>query len=157
MFGRLITCVGIMTATALFAVTACHAATFEVCNKAKELVSVAIGYDDKDLGMLSEGWWKLAIGDCVNIVPADQKEHQYYFLYARGERGGNWSSFDSAEEGAFCVRNGNFRLINRDVEKTGKLECQRRRASLIKFRRIDTFVGGKAVPKFVYNLTQTSD
>lgn len=139
----------------LFTASKSHAATFTVCNNAKEPVNVAIGYDDKDLGMVSEGWWKLAVGECADIKPADGKDHQYYFLYGRGERGGNWSSFDGSEEASFCVRKRNFNLINRDFEKGGKLECERRGANAIKFRRIDTFVAGKPVPKFTYDLTRT--
>jgi uncharacterized membrane protein len=52
--------------------------------------------------MVSEGWWKLAIGDCTDIKAADGKDHQY-FLYGQGERGGNWSSFDPAEEVRFAL------------------------------------------------------
>ena len=134
-----------------------RAATFTVCNKAKEPIDVAIGYDDKDLGMVSEGWWKLAVGDCTDIKPADGKNHQYYFLYGRGERGGNWSSFDPTEEGEFCVTKRSFKFINRDFEKNGKLECRRRGASTIKFRRIDTFVAGIPVPTVTYDLQKTSN
>jgi uncharacterized membrane protein len=141
----------------LLAASHAHAASFIVCNKAKEPINVAIGYEDKDLGMVSEGWWKLTIGDCVDIKPADGKDHQYYFLYGRGERGGNWSSFDPTEEGAFCVIKNNFKFVNRDFENEGKLECERRRATVIKFQRLDTFVAGQPVPKYTYSLTRTSN
>ena len=132
-----------------------HAATFTVCNKANEMISVAIGYEDKDLGMVSEGWWKLRAGDCADIKAADGKDHQYYYLYGRGERGGNWSSFDPNEEGTLCVVTRNFKIISRDVERNGKLECERRRARAEKFRRIDTFIAGQPVPKVTYDLTRT--
>ena len=147
---------GIAALLLLLATPRAHAASFTVCNKAKQPINVAIGYEDKDLGMVSEGWWKLAIGDCTDIKAADSKDHQYYFLYGRGERGGNWSSFDPAEEGAFCVVKNNFKFVNRDFEANGNLECERRHASVIKFRRLDTFVAGKPVPKYLYDLTQNS-
>jgi uncharacterized membrane protein len=145
--------VGFVALAFLLAAFPSHAASFKVCNKSKERVSVAIGYGDKDLGMVSEGWWKLAISECVNIVPADRTDHQYYFLYARGARGDNWSSYDKTEEGIFCVRKNNFRLINRDFVTGGKLNCEGRSANTIEFRRIDTF----NVPKFTYSLTSTSE
>ena len=146
---------GILALLFLLVVSQVHAATFTVCNKANELINVAIGYEDKDLGMVSEGWWKLRVGDCADIKAADGKNHQYYYLYGRGERGGNWSSFDPNEEGTLCVVTQDFKLINRDVEKNGKLECERRRARAVKFRRIDAFIAGQPVPKVIHDLTRT--
>lgn len=135
---RLLICVAFMASALLLLSSPSHAATFQVCNKSKERVSVAIGYDDKDLGMVSEGWWKLPIGDCVNIVPADRKDHQFYFLYAKGGAGDNWSSFDESEADAFCVTRKDFKIINRRFETNDKLDCARYGASTIKFRRLDT-------------------
>ncbi len=146
---------GIAALSLLLAAPQARAATFTVCNKANELINVAIGYEDKDLGMVSEGWWKLRTGDCADIKAADGKDHQYYYLYGRGERGGNWSSNDPTEEGTLCVVTRNFKIVSRDVENNGKVECERRRASAVKFRRIDTFVAGKPVPQFTYDLIRT--
>ncbi|HWP26574.1 MAG TPA: DUF1036 domain-containing protein [Xanthobacteraceae bacterium] len=66
-------------ATALLVSAGGEAATLRVCNKAHEDVRLAFGYEDRDLGPLSEAWWRMGINDCVDIVAADQTDHQYYF------------------------------------------------------------------------------
>jgi uncharacterized membrane protein len=124
-----------------------QAGTFSICNKTTDRLKVAVGYEDRDLGMVSEGWWDLQAGDCTNVKTPDGREHKYYFLYARGERGREWLSVDSAEEGLFCVRNSSFSFVNRSFEREGKLVCERRGATAIKFRRVDTM----NAPQYTYD------
>jgi len=137
-----------VVAVILLAVSPSRANVVNVCNRSSEPVSLAFGYEDRDLGMVSEGWWKLDVGECAKIVPTDQRDHRYVFLYARGDNGGNWSGADDEEAGAFCVRKNNFKLINRAFEREGRLACERRSANTIRFRRIDT----ASVPAFTYDL-----
>ena len=139
---------GACAALLLFATASgAHAGTFSVCNKTNDQLRVAVGYDDRDLGMVSEGWWDLQAGECTNIKAPDGRDHKYYFLYARGERGREWTSLDTNEEGSFCVRNSNFSFVNRSFEREGKLVCERRGATSIRFRRIDTM----NAPKYTYD------
>jgi uncharacterized membrane protein len=149
----LLTC-GVLAAALLATVNDGRAATFRVCNEAREHVRLAIGYEDVDLGPVSEGWWPIGIGDCVNIAAPDRVVHQYYFVFAKGERGGSWFGFDSKQQGEFCVTPWHFKFVNRDIEKAGKLRCRRYGASNARFRRLDTFVDGKPIPNFTFSLTR---
>jgi uncharacterized membrane protein len=124
-------------------------ADFKVCNKSKERASVSIGYNSSEYGWTSEGWWRVPVGDCVNIINGDLKS-RYYYVYATGHRGGTWSGRKEQDGGFFCIAKEKYTLHNREYQKDKTINCEKSRFQTKKFRIVDT---GEA-KSFTYNLTE---
>ena len=131
---------GIMAATfaalSLVAASASHA-DFKVCNQSKERASVSIGYNSSEYGWTSEGWWRVPIGDCVNIINGDLK-NRYYYVYATGHKGGTWSGRKDQDGGFFCIAKEKYTLHNREYQTGNTISCEKGRFQTKKFRIVDT-------------------
>jgi uncharacterized membrane protein len=143
---------GIVAATAaalsLAAASAAHA-EFKVCNKSNERATVSIGYNSSEYGWTSEGWWRVPIGDCVNIINGDLK-NRYYYVYATGHKGGTWSGRKDQDGGFFCITKEKYTLHNREYQSGKTINCEKSRFQTKKFRIVDT---GES-SNFTYNLTE---
>ena len=137
----------VVAAASLPLATSGAAAGFKICNKSNERASVSIGYKHEDFGWTSEGWWRVPIGNCVDIVRGDLNS-RYYYIYATGHRGGTWSGGKTQDGGFFCISKEKYTLRNRDYQKGNTIYCGKFETK--KFRIVDT---GESTD-FTYNLTE---
>ena len=98
-------------------------AWFQVCNRSTESAVVAFAYleingrnpdifgvapPELSRGWNSEGWWSLKPGKCVQTYPHELRaRNSIYYVYAQGNRGGEWSGSNT-----FCTIPGEFTLGN---------------------------------------------
>jgi uncharacterized membrane protein len=111
-------------------------AEFRVCNKAKEKIDVAFGYDGGRQGFIAEGWWVLESGKCAT-VKAGALNLQYYYLYGRRKDGGEWDGSDDKKAGAFCVKNEKFTLYQRKYGDNEDEDCKKAGLESKSFFRVD--------------------
>lgn len=87
-------------------------ADFEICNKTKESVSVAVGYRESG-DWISEGWWNIEAGDCA-IVYAKKLSEVKYYVYGESD------SLIWQGDYTFCVVNDEFTIVgDQDCKKRG--------------------------------------
>jgi uncharacterized membrane protein len=99
-------------------------AEFRVCNKAKEKIDVAFGYDGGRQGFIAEGWWILAVGQCTTVMSGALRL-RYYYVYGRGYNGTEWDGSDDSEAGTFCVKNEKFKLYQRRYGDNEEEDCKK--------------------------------
>jgi uncharacterized membrane protein len=82
-------------------------AGFDVCNKTKEKVDVAVAYVNRAGGFISEGWFTFApCESCSQLVNSSQTSDPHnYFYYAKTPQGAVWSG-----NSTFCIRSGQFKF-----------------------------------------------
>ncbi|HWA43919.1 MAG TPA: DUF1036 domain-containing protein [Hypericibacter adhaerens] len=80
-------------------------ADFNVCNKTKERVAVALGYRAQGV-WISQGWWNVEPARCSTLLPGKLSETKYY-LYADA-KAHNWFLAGGFR---FCVKNDEFRVV----------------------------------------------
>lgn len=81
-------------------------AWLDICNYSTENnISVAIAYAEGNT-WVSEGWWNIDQGQCKTVIGGTLK-NVYYYYYAYGSHGGEWSGNYS-----FCTINNEFTLYN---------------------------------------------
>jgi uncharacterized membrane protein len=138
-------------AAALFVVSglAESHAGFRVCNKSSEKIDVAIGYNSKDYGWTSEGWWSIAPNGCHDIITG-RLNNRYYYVYAADARDGVWEAPKEQEGGFFCVAKAKFTFHNREYEKDRILDCEKGSGITKHFLSVDT----QDADDFTYNLTE---
>lgn len=124
-------------------------ADFRVCNKSAERVNVAIGYNSKEYGWTSEGWWGIAPGGCHDIITG-RLANRYYYVYAIDDKDGVWEAEKSQEGGFFCIAKAKFTLHNREFETNRVLDCEKGDQVTKQFLSVDT----KDADNFTYNLTE---
>jgi uncharacterized membrane protein len=110
-------------------------ADFNVCNKTKERVAVALGFRQQGQWM-SQGWWNVEPARCATLLPGKLSETKYY-LYADA-KAHNWFMGGGFR---FCVKNDEFRIV-------GNSDCPLQGASPLGFREVA--VGKNA--SFVYEI-----
>lgn len=119
-----------------FALPRDAAATLTICNTTEDKHSVAIGYKSGDT-WISEGWWNITAGDCMQPVKGDLKQ-RYYYLRATS------SSREFLDENiAFCTQKDAFTI-------RGDSDCSGRGYDKGLFVKIDT---GTSAKNFYYNIT----
>ena len=123
-------------------------AFLRVCNKAVERVNVAVGYNSKDYGWTSEGWWQLSTGDCKDLITGDLT-NRYYYVYADDDTDGTWEAKDDQKGGFFCVSDNKFTYHNRDYTDGDKIDCDHGGLDSQHFFEVDT--GDSS--DFTHNLT----
>jgi uncharacterized membrane protein len=148
MFGQAVITAALAAVVSLAATSAVRA-DFRVCNKSNERATVSIGYNSSEYGWTSEGWWRIPIGECMNIINGELK-NKYYYVYATGHKGGTWSGRKDQEGGAFCIAKEKYTLHNREYRSGDVLNCEKSRFQTKKFRIVDT---GES-SNFTYNLTE---
>ena len=94
-------------ALGMFSFSAPAHAWFKVCNKSTETVLVAFAYPESG-GWTSHGWWSLTSGQCTTTYDAELK-NKFYYVYAVGDSGGNWSG-----NNRFCTIKQPFTIGNSD-------------------------------------------
>ena len=124
-------------------------ADFTVCNKSEEVADVSIGYKSEPYGWTSEGWWKIAKGDC-RVLSEGNLTSRYYYVYGVGADGGTWSGGKKQEGGNFCVATKKYTIHNRDYQTGDSLDCTTGDFKTVKFNEIDT----EDNDDFTYNLTE---
>jgi uncharacterized membrane protein len=124
-------------------------ADFKVCNGSDQKVAVAVGYNSKELGWLSEGWWNVERRSCATVVSGTLK-NQYYYVYAEGAADGVWSARRTQQGGFFCVRDGKFTLRNSDFQRNNEINCEGNGAKTKQFISVDT----KDANEFEYTLKE---
>ena len=127
----------ISSAIALVALSAPALAGFDVCNKTKSTVSVALGYHDKEHGWLASGWWNIEPRHCESLLTGELN-NQYYYIYAEDDGEGSWSAKKSQEGGFFCIKKGKFTFLNNDFETKGEIDCEGNGAKTKQFISVDT-------------------
>lgn len=110
-------------------------AGLEICNDSDVRQSVAIGYKSDETWM-SEGWWNISPGNCVEPVEGDLKQ-RYYYVQAKAA---GWV-FEH-ERIAFCTTSRAFTI-------EGDEDCAGRGFDKGYFRKIDT---GKTARHFTVEL-----
>jgi uncharacterized membrane protein len=123
-------------------------AGFRVCNQSDEKVSVAIGYNNRDFGWVSEGWWDITPGECVTLLRGDLNQ-RYYYIYAESENR-QWSGEKFENGGYFCISSSRFTLRNADFEDGDTIDCESGGQKTKHFRKIDT----KSYTDYTDNLTE---
>ena len=83
-------------------------AGLEVCNQTGEAQSIAIGYKG-ETDWTSEGWWKIAPGECSVLVGGDLTKRYYY--YHADSKGGGFRGQDYV----FCTQNDEFTIVGDTV------------------------------------------
>ena len=64
-------------------------AYFRVCNEYKDTISSSVAYYSKDYDyFISEGWWRLDVGQCKTAIAGDLKD-RYIYVYAMND-GSSW-------------------------------------------------------------------
>jgi uncharacterized membrane protein len=139
---------GIAAAALLFSASASRA-EFKVCNKSNERLSVSVGYNQSEFGWTSEGWWRVALGDCTTIIKGDLN-NRYYYVYATGHKGGTWSGPKKQDGGFFCITKEKYTFHNREYQRGETINCERRGLQTKKFSSVDT----EDSADFTYNLTE---
>ena len=64
-------------------------ADFNVCNKTKSRIGVAVGYKNAQ-SWTTEGWWNLVPGACEAILPGPLNDRFYYIFARDWDKGGDW-------------------------------------------------------------------
>jgi uncharacterized membrane protein len=100
-------------------------AKFSVCNKTDHPTAAAIGYFRGKV-WVSEGWWKVEPGKCVDILRGALRARYYYL---RGVHLGVDGAWDGNR--FFCVAADNFTI-------KGRGECKKRGFAQAGFFEIDT-------------------
>jgi len=112
-------------------------AEFRVCNKSGERLDVALGYDGGRQGWISEGWWNIGVNRCVAVRNGDL-DSRYYYLYAQGSSGTEWSADDDDEHGAlFCVSDKEFVLNQRRYDPSDEEACKKNGLQSKRFFMVD--------------------
>lgn len=138
-----------IAAAALLFTTTGSRAEFKVCNKSAERLSVSVGYKHSEFGWTSEGWWRVALGECTTIIKGDLN-NRYYYVYATGHKGGTWSGPKSQDGGFFCITKEKYTFHNREYQRGETINCERRSLQTKKFSSVDT----EDSADFTYNLTE---
>lgn len=100
-------------------------ASLTVCNKGKHPAKVALGrFDGRD--WISEGWWTVAPGDCIDLIKAPL-DARYYYLYGTDNAAGVWDGTT-----AFCIAPASKFSVK------GRADCSRRGYDRKRFFQIDT-------------------
>jgi uncharacterized membrane protein len=124
-------------------------ADFKVCNDSDQKVAVAVGYNSRELGWLSEGWWNLERRSCATVVSGTLR-NQYYYVYAEGAADGVWSARRNQQGGFFCVKDGKFTFRNSDFQRNNEINCEGNGAKTKQFISVDT----KDANEFEYTLKE---
>ncbi|WP_291728656.1 DUF1036 domain-containing protein [Leisingera sp. F5] len=112
----------------------------EVCNKAGQSLSLAIGYSS-DGDWISEGWWNIPAGACKTPVGGDLKKRYYYYrANASGE------AFASGDY-TFCTSPEPFTIH-------GDTRCGPRGYETQGFRKLDT---GETATHFTLTLNAAAE
>jgi uncharacterized membrane protein len=136
MWGRLILIIG-GSAVAAVTFVSPSKAEFRVCNKAKEKIDVAFGYDGGRRGFIAEGWYVLDIGKCTT-VKGGTLQLRYYYLYGRGYDGTEWDGSDDENAGPFCVKDGSkFTLFQNRYGDDEEEDCKKAGLQSKSFFRVD--------------------
>lgn len=121
------------------------ASGLRICNSAETAKNVAIGYRSEQ-GWVSEGWWPVAEGSCVAVLPGPLTARFYYVHVAQGGasvQGGPFAQGKGAsatrslrpvagETGvSFCVEKTAFTIV-------GDTDCAARGHRAATFEKIDT-------------------
>jgi uncharacterized membrane protein len=120
---RFVVLILVLVGGLLMAGTGQARADFNVCNKTKERVAVALGFRQQGL-WISQGWWNVEPARCATLLPGKLSETKYY-LYADA-KAGNWFMGGGFR---FCVKNDEFKVI-------GNSNCPLRGAKPQGFREI---------------------
>jgi uncharacterized membrane protein len=102
---RLLTLTSVLVLAALLAGTGPAKADFNVCNKTKERVAVALGFLQQGQWM-SQGWWNVEPARCATLLPGKLSETKYY-LYADA-KAHNWFMGGGFR---FCAKNDEFKIL----------------------------------------------
>lgn len=102
---RLLTLTSLLILVALLAGTGHAKADFNVCNKTKERVAVALGFRQQGQWM-SQGWWNLEPAHCTTLLAGKLAETKYY-LYADA-KAHNWFMGGGFR---FCAKNDQFKIL----------------------------------------------
>lgn len=113
-------------------------ANFEICNKTKESVSVAVGYRENG-DWISEGWWNIDSGDCATVYSKKLSELNYYIY-------GESDSLVWQGDYTFCVVNEEFTIV-------GDTDCKKRGYQPEGFMEVD--VGDNT--SFTFNLLEQDE
>lgn len=124
-------------------------ADFTVCNESDQKIAVAVGYNNTELGWLSEGWWNLERRSCAAVVRGALR-NRYYYIYAEGAADGVWSARRTQQGGFFCVKTGKFTLRNSDFQRNNEINCEGNGARTKQFISVDT----KDANDFEYTLRE---
>lgn len=120
---RFLALIPVLVAGVLLAGTGHAKADFNVCNKTKERVAVALGFRQQGL-WISQGWWNVEPARCTTLLPGKLSETKYY-LYADA-KAHNWFMGGGFR---FCVKNDEFKVI-------GNGNCPLQGASPLGFREV---------------------
>ena len=112
-------------------------AGFDVCNKTRGTISVALGYHDKEHGWLSTGWWNIDPRRCESLLTGELN-NSYYYIYAEDEHDGVWQARKGQDGGFFCIKKGKFTLHNDDFETRGEIDCEGNGAKTKQFTAVNT-------------------
>ncbi len=99
-------------------------AAFNLCNKTKATVRVALGRFDGQQ-WTSEGWWNVATAQCATLLSGPLQARYYYFYATDGA--GSWEG-----KTGFCVAPG------KRFKATGRADCARRGLDRRGFSEVDT-------------------
>jgi uncharacterized membrane protein len=99
-------------------------AGFQVCNESRQQASVAIAHDSRHAGWVAEGWWTVAPHRCETVI-GGRLHGRYYYVYAHGDRGGEWAARRGQRGGFFCVRHGRFSTHSEDFKSGNVINCER--------------------------------
>jgi uncharacterized membrane protein len=116
--------VGAAAVAAIVGVGTAAKADFNVCNKTKERVAVALGYRQQG-EWFSQGWWNLEPGRCQAVIAGKLTETKYY-LYADA-KGGAWYMGGPYR---FCVKGQAFKI-------TGNTNCESHGSQRQGFREVN--------------------
>ena len=96
-----------------------------VCNKTDHPASVALGFVDGQ-GWKSAGWWKIAPGNCAQLISQPLNARYYYLYGVHQEVGGAWDG-----DRSFCVTTGQFTIH-------GRVNCEAQGYEARPFFQVDT-------------------
>lgn len=100
-------------------------ATLRVCNKTQDFIGVALGYRSQE-GWVSEGWWRLIPGRCVNVVKKPLRA-RFYYLHVEDDKNNDlWKGTTK-----MCLKDEAFKII-------GTRNCFLRGYQKGGFQEIDT-------------------
>lgn len=107
-----------------YGLTAPAQAGFNVCNKTKSAVRVALGrFDGKQWS--SEGWWVVKPTECAPLISGALQARYYYFYATDGA--GTWEGKTN-----FCI------APNERFKAEGRADCARRGFDRRGFSEVDT-------------------
>lgn len=99
-------------------------ADLEICNDTAELQVVALGYKGAQ-DWTSEGWWRIAPGNCEAVINGPLKRRYYYYFSASAS-----GSF-IGQDYYFCTDPSAFTIV-------GDTECAERGYNKTEFKEVDT-------------------